>query len=169
VRLVQALGGATCSWSGIGDALKLLPGPMHEITQLESATEELSEAIDRCDDFESFVFELFGAHRIKAETSHSSTALTSVVAAAAAAVGVSSSTGYSSVDVSAVNNYRDRSDAKPVMLVFMIGGLSYLEVAAFRFLSKDPNFPFTILMATTKMVNGNSFLRSLEFECPTTK
>jgi hypothetical protein len=148
VRLVQALGGTVCSWSGIVDALKLLPGPMHEITQLESATEELSEAIDR----------------IKTETSHSSLALTSVVAAAAAAVGVSSA-GYPASEALTYASYRERSDTKPIMLVFMIGGLSYLEVAAFRFLSKDPAFPYTILMATTKLINGDTFIRSLEYEC----
>ena len=48
------------------------------------------------------------------------------------------------------------------MLVFVVGGLSYLEVAAFRFLSKDPSFPFTIVMATTKFISGNTFVNSLQ-------
>lgn len=53
---------------------------------------------------------------------------------------------------------------KKTMLVFVVGGLSYLEIAAFRFLSRDPNFPYRILMATTKLVNGCTFLDSLEHQ-----
>lgn len=59
-------------------------------------------------------------------------------------------------------NSQDISSRKKVMLVFVVGGLSYLEVAAFRFLSKDPSFPFTIVMATTKFISGNTFVNSLQ-------
>lgn len=53
------------------------------------------------------------------------------------------------------------NEAKPIMLVFLVGGLSFLEIAAFRYLSRDPSFPYTIVMATTKLTNGSRLLQSL--------
>ena len=50
---------------------------------------------------------------------------------------------------------------KPIMMIFLVGGLTFIEIAAFRHLSRDPNFPFSIVMATTKIINGNSLLESL--------
>ena len=53
------------------------------------------------------------------------------------------------------------SGEKKVMLVVVVGGLSYLEIAAFRFLSRDPAFPFRIVMGATKFVSGSSFISSM--------
>lgn len=50
---------------------------------------------------------------------------------------------------------------KKIMLVMVIGGLSYLELAAFRYLSSDPSFPFKIIVATTKLMNGANLLSTL--------
>jgi vacuolar protein sorting-associated protein 33A len=50
---------------------------------------------------------------------------------------------------------------KKVMFVFVVGGLTFLEIAALRYLSTSPSFPFTILIGTTALVNGNTFLDSL--------
>lgn len=57
---------------------------------------------------------------------------------------------------------------KRVMLLFMVGGLTFLEVAALRFLSRDPAYPYTIIMATTKLITGTSMLKSLshDFKAP---
>ena len=54
--------------------------------------------------------------------------------------------------------------SKPVMLVFYVGGVTYAEIAALRFLSREPSFPFTILVATTTVFNGASLIKNLEFE-----
>lgn len=51
--------------------------------------------------------------------------------------------------------------SKPVMLVFFVGGLSFIEVAALRFLSKSPDFPYSIVMGSTNMINGNSLIESI--------
>jgi hypothetical protein len=53
------------------------------------------------------------------------------------------------------------SQKKKLMLLFVVGGLTFLEIAALRFLSNEPSFPFQILIATTAIVNGNTFLDSL--------
>ena len=50
---------------------------------------------------------------------------------------------------------------KKVMLVYVVGGLTYLEIAALRALSVHPSFPYTIIMATTKLINANSLLTSM--------
>ncbi|CAN0313463.1 unnamed protein product [Phaeothamnion confervicola] len=47
------------------------------------------------------------------------------------------------------------------MLVYMIGGLTFLEVAALRFLSRHKDCEFGIVMATTKILNGSSFIAGL--------
>ncbi|KAK3911950.1 Vacuolar protein sorting-associated protein 33A [Frankliniella fusca] len=55
------------------------------------------------------------------------------------------------------------SDSPKVVLVFFIGGCTFAEISALRFLSQqevsDANVEFVI--ATTKLINGNSFIESL--------
>eukprot|EP01038_Epipyxis_sp_PR26KG_P009326 gene9326-12564_t len=51
---------------------------------------------------------------------------------------------------------------KKIMLIFVVGGLSFVEIAAFRCLSRDPNYPYKIILGTTKLINGTTFLQSLQ-------
>lgn len=53
---------------------------------------------------------------------------------------------------------------KKTMLLFVVGGLSYLEIAACRFLSNDPAFPYRIMLGTTKLINGSTFVSSLKHD-----
>jgi len=55
----------------------------------------------------------------------------------------------------------EQQERKPVLLVFYVGGITYMEVAALRFLSKRPSFPYAIICCTTEIVNGETLLRSL--------
>lgn len=55
-----------------------------------------------------------------------------------------------------------RIEDKPVLLVYYVGGVSYAEIASFRFLSRRMNFPYQVVICTTKIVNGSSFIRSLK-------
>ena len=50
---------------------------------------------------------------------------------------------------------------KRLILLFVVGGLTFLEIAALRFLSNEPSFPYKILISTTAIVNGNTFLNSI--------
>jgi hypothetical protein len=50
---------------------------------------------------------------------------------------------------------------KPTLIVVYLGGITYMEIAALRFLSKRPTFPYHIIMVTTKVINGTALLRSL--------
>jgi|AntAceMinimDraft_5_1070358.scaffolds.fasta_scaffold37476_1 hypothetical protein len=53
---------------------------------------------------------------------------------------------------------------KPIMAVYYIGGVSWLEVQALRFLSNSADFPFQIIICTTKLINGNTLIKSLMHE-----
>jgi vacuolar protein sorting-associated protein 33A len=55
----------------------------------------------------------------------------------------------------------DGGSKKAVMMVFYIGGVTYSELAALRFLSKRPQFPYHIVCVTTKVINGQTLLQSL--------
>lgn len=50
---------------------------------------------------------------------------------------------------------------KPVLIVTYVGGVTFTELAALRFLSKRPTFPYHIVCLTTKVINGCTFLQSL--------
>jgi len=53
-----------------------------------------------------------------------------------------------------------KPDERQQVLVFFIGGCTYTEVAALRFLSQKEESTFDFIIATTKMINGNSFIKS---------
>jgi hypothetical protein len=53
-----------------------------------------------------------------------------------------------------------------VMLVFFLGGITYMEVAALRLLSKSAEFPYEIIVMTTKLINGNTFIKSVLQDVP---
>ncbi len=48
---------------------------------------------------------------------------------------------------------------KRIMLVFYIGGVSYMEIAALRLLSTRKDFPFHIVVATTCILNGVQIIK----------
>ncbi|XP_049767289.1 vacuolar protein sorting-associated protein 33A [Schistocerca serialis cubense] len=48
-----------------------------------------------------------------------------------------------------------------VVLVFFIGGCTFAEISALRFLSQQEDSMVEFVVATTKLINGNSFLKSL--------
>ncbi len=48
-----------------------------------------------------------------------------------------------------------------VTLVYFLGGCTYTEVAALRFLAQQENAPTDFIIATTKLVNGNTLLEPL--------
>jgi hypothetical protein len=50
---------------------------------------------------------------------------------------------------------------KPILVVVFLGGITYMEIAALRFLSKRSTFPFNIIMITTTVINGASLLKSM--------
>jgi len=47
-------------------------------------------------------------------------------------------------------------------MVFYVGGVTHMEIAALRHLSRSPKFPYRILIVTTKVLNGKYMLASIE-------
>ena len=48
---------------------------------------------------------------------------------------------------------------RKVLLVCVLGGITHMEIAALRLLKKDSRFD--IIIASTKVINGKSFVKSL--------
>lgn len=58
-------------------------------------------------------------------------------------------------------NTTSTSTKKPILLVFFVGGVTFMELSALRHISKSPDFPYEIVCCTTKIVNGKTLLESL--------
>jgi vacuolar protein sorting-associated protein 33A len=50
---------------------------------------------------------------------------------------------------------------KPTLVVVYVGGITYMEIAALRFLSKRDTFPFHIVIVTTQVLNASKMLQQL--------
>ncbi|KAG8055994.1 hypothetical protein GUJ93_ZPchr0001g29401 [Zizania palustris] len=50
---------------------------------------------------------------------------------------------------------------RSLVLVVFIGGVTFAEIAALRFLSAQDGMGYDFLVATTKVVNGNTILRPI--------
>lgn len=53
------------------------------------------------------------------------------------------------------------SEPTRLVLVFFIGGCTYAEISALRFLSQQEDSNVEFVVGTTKLINGNSFITSL--------
>ena len=53
------------------------------------------------------------------------------------------------------------TDEPKTVLVFFLGGCTYAEISALRFLSAQDDVNAEFVVATTKIINGNSFVESL--------
>lgn len=63
------------------------------------------------------------------------------------------------------NNYHATSpEEKTPLVIYIVGGVTYAEIAAFRFLSKKKDFPYDIIVASTNITNGTAFVKSLVYE-----
>lgn len=58
-------------------------------------------------------------------------------------------------------NNSNSSSRKPVLIVCYVGGVTYMEIAALRFLSNRQSFPFHIVILTTKILNARQLVQSL--------
>ncbi|KAL9184404.1 hypothetical protein ACHAXT_002490 [Thalassiosira profunda] len=61
----------------------------------------------------------------------------------------------------AENGDASETQKKPVLLVYFVGGVTFMELAALRFLSGRSSFPYEIVCCCTEIVNGGTLLRSL--------
>ncbi|KAF7278698.1 hypothetical protein GWI33_008076 [Rhynchophorus ferrugineus] len=59
------------------------------------------------------------------------------------------------------SNVVQNMDAPKVVLVFFIGGCTFAEISALRFLSQQEDSNVEFVIATTKLINGTTFLKSI--------
>ena len=52
-------------------------------------------------------------------------------------------------------------EKKETLLVYFVGGVTFMEIAALRYLSQSNKFPFSIVIATSKIVSGASLIDEL--------
>ncbi|ESO97948.1 hypothetical protein LOTGIDRAFT_209143 [Lottia gigantea] len=69
---------------------------------------------------------------------------------------------------SMTSSHSSTGDQK-VTLVFFLGGVTYAEIAALRFLAQQDDGGTDYLIATTKIINGNSFIELLKEKVDTVK
>lgn len=74
------------------------------------------------------------------------------------------STGQSSLSTTRRGSFSSeisQSDTPKVILVFFLGGCTYAEISALRFLSRQEDNNVEFVIATTKLINKNTFLSDL--------
>ncbi|KAI5707103.1 vacuolar protein sorting-associated protein 33A isoform X1 [Diaphorina citri] len=59
------------------------------------------------------------------------------------------------------NSTTSTTENTNVVVVFFIGGCTYAEISALRFLSQQEENNIEYIVATTKLINGDSFIKSL--------
>ncbi|XP_023017702.2 vacuolar protein sorting-associated protein 33A [Leptinotarsa decemlineata] len=59
------------------------------------------------------------------------------------------------------NSISNTSESPTTVLVFFIGGCTFAEISALRFLSQQEESTVEFVIATTKLINGNTFLNSI--------
>mmetsp|Transcript_30252 Transcript_30252/g.63316 ORF Transcript_30252/g.63316 Transcript_30252/m.63316 type:complete len:114 (+) Transcript_30252:106-447(+) len=55
--------------------------------------------------------------------------------------------------------FKQNNRTKPTLIVVYLGGITYAEIGALRFLSKRDSFPYHIIMVTTRVLNGTKLLQ----------
>jgi len=56
---------------------------------------------------------------------------------------------------------KDGERKKPLTLVYFLGGVTFAEISALRFLSERENHGRDYIIATTKLINGNTLVDSI--------
>lgn len=151
VRLIQQLLSSSPQQNvSLAEALKLTPGPFIEIAQ-GAKPEELSEILAR----QSIEVTASGMQTMKT--------LSNMTSDVTMSLGMKSAARNDESRTMISNNLLEEpTNLKKIAMVMVIGGISYLEISALRFLSNDPSFPYRFVIATTKVMNGKTFLKSLE-------
>ncbi|CAI5746919.1 unnamed protein product [Peronospora destructor] len=52
------------------------------------------------------------------------------------------------------------TEERKVLLVYYLGGVTFMEIAALRHVSRQSDCPYDIVVATTKIINGDTLLKS---------
>lgn len=134
IRLVeQAL---KYGWKPLSEVLQLLPGPHFDVSVSLDSQDQLVERPVKARD---------AGNGMPRAAHNNSTTSTGAAAAGAAAQSSAAPAG--------------EEVPKETVLVVFVGGVTFSEVSALRFLSSRPDMPYRFLVCTSKLVNGRSLLQ----------
>ena len=57
-----------------------------------------------------------------------------------------------------LNTEEKKQNEKPLTLLFFVGGITFAEIAAIRYLNKRPDAKREFVIATTHLVNSKNFI-----------
>jgi len=168
VELAQAPGG----WRRVEDILSLIPGRTFESNQdlpfvsqrseaeepesNENPSSPLSSGFTKL----SSALPSFGNLNLTGETKKEKTEGKGVGSTSSTSTGTSSSSTSSSSTSS--SSSVTGTGKKPLTLVYFLGGVTFAEISALRFLSERESHGRDYLIATTKLCNGTSLIKSVK-------
>lgn len=131
-------------WRSQSEILKLLPEPTvnHMDTIQQSGT-------------------ISAIGSVALASNDSSSSLTGSAVAAASLLLSANTGGGLRVRRNSATSSQSSSEEVKTVLVFFIGGCTFAEISALRFLSQQEENNCEFIIATTKIINGKSFLESL--------
>lgn len=130
-------------WRSLNENLKLLPEPTithHDLAQHQSSNFQQKSTL--------------------ANTYDSSSSLAGSAVAAASLLLSNSGSGFRVRRNSATSSQSSSEETRTV-LVFFIGGCTFAEISALRFMSQQEENNYEFFVGTTKIINGRTFLKSL--------
>ena len=65
-----------------------------------------------------------------------------------------------------VENSKEKKTKKKTMLVYFVGGVTFMEISALRWLARRKGSKYNIVVATTKMISGKTFMQSIVEDIP---
>lgn len=133
-------------WRSLSENLKILPEPTVTYCVPSSALSNSNVLVGSSGDI---------------ATSASGGGLTSGAVAAASLLLSASTGGSSRVRRNSATSSQSSSEETRTVLVFFIGGCTFAEISALRFLSQQEENNCEYIIGTTKIINGHSFLKSL--------
>ena len=74
---------------------------------------------------------------------------------------ITTTTTTTTTSGSSSKNSGTKKKKKPTLIVVYLGGITYMEIASLRFLSKRDSFPYHIIVITTKVLNGTKLIQSM--------
>lgn len=137
-RRRQAAGVVRPPGGAMAEVLRLLPGPTAELTQDPAGPPETFDAM------------------VKRQQEAAALEAQQQAATSAGGTDIMGDGAGSGASTEVVGRGQ-----KKVMVVFYVGGVSYMEIAALRYLSNKREFPYHIIIATTQVIKGDTFMESL--------
>jgi len=136
-------------WQRLHDVMNLIPGKMFEYSQeLPASVQELAKA--------THLANTGTAAGTKAPTAGTTPGVTT------GGTGQPTPSTQPATGATTTATATGNERKKPLTLVFFLGGVTFAEISALRFLAERDSHGRDYLIATTKLINGTSLLESVQ-------